>query len=647
MIGIDLGGTNIRAALVLADGRIAASRRIATRMELGVPSLLDRIERMCRNLTTDCGLNSAAIGLGIPGILNQDGSVRVSPNLQELCGVNLPRLLAERLNCPVHAVNDADGVAWGEASFGAGRDLNSMLVVTLGTGVGGGLILNRSLWSGSRQGVSGEIGHITVEAEGRLCGCGNRGCLETYASATGIVRSVKDTLNHGSRTTSLAGLDEDSLTAVAIAKAARNGDAVAIEAFELAARKLGQALAGAINLFNPDGIIFCGGLSNSLPLLKSTIEHELTQRSFVYNWHKTLLLRGELGDDAGILGVADLAGRSLGFSSSAAHSQLLLSTNGAHRPGSRRPSMTTRQEDLEARELYRLITFNSPEEIFDEVSELLTARLNKDDFALLTRCYTTAVHLYRGEWPGYQPCNTEYHNLFHATHTFLALARFIHGSYLEDAGFSSRRATIALCVAVFHDSGYLQEVGDTGSGAKYTREHVQRGIDLFYSLASEWRISAEELVTVEKFFFATDIAIPYEDLTFPDEECRRLAHLLDAADLITQMSDRTYLEKLLFLFHEFREAGLSLYSDENEMLRKTVDFYAMIEKRLSTIDRIVDSRVRAHFLYRNNLAVNPYQESMRRQKNYLTQILELTETEPISHLKRNGIVDKIRQRHQT
>src|SRR5512133_261126 len=167
MIGIDLGGTNIRGALVSPDGSIRRSLRIPTRMNLGVASLLDRLEKLCRQLTAESENPCAAVGIGIPGILDVNGAVRVSPNLPELNGVHLARLLGARLGCPVAAVNDADAIAWGEARYGAGEVLPSFIAVTLGTGVGGGLVLNRSLWRGAENGASCEIGHLTGETEAR------------------------------------------------------------------------------------------------------------------------------------------------------------------------------------------------------------------------------------------------------------------------------------------------------------------------------------------------------------------------------------------------------------------------------------------------------------------------------------------------
>lgn len=304
MIGIDLGGTNLRAARISEAGKILHRERFATRIDLGLPHLVDGLVTLCRSLSPP-GPRILPVGIGIPGIIDADGTIQVSPNLPQLNGINLAKVLRDRLDAPVLAVNDAAAIAWGEARFGAGQDFASLITVTLGTGIGGGIILARRIWSG-RDGYAGELGHLTVEPEGRSCGCGNRGCVETYASATGLVRSVREGLAAGGKS-SLAEVPVADLTAQSVAEAARYGDLLAQSAIELAARKLGQALAAALNLLNPEALIITGGMGASLPLLQPYLLDELTRRSFVFARHPVPVLPGALGDDAGLLGVADLA----------------------------------------------------------------------------------------------------------------------------------------------------------------------------------------------------------------------------------------------------------------------------------------------------------------------------------------------------
>lgn len=308
LVGIDLGGTNCRGALLFADGRIVSSRRLATRSEEGRDALIDRLAGLVHDLletAADLGGHPGVLGIGTPGVIAADGSVVTSPNLPSLNGIPLAERLRERLGLAVAVVNDANAIAWGEALFGAGRSLDSFLTVTLGTGVGGGLVLNRRLWTG-RDGAAGEVGHLMVEPEGRPCGCGSRGCLEQYASATGMVKTVRELLAAG-QASALCRLPDAALDSRQIAEAARKGDAVARLALEAAGRRLGQAFAGVANLLNLDGVVVTGGAGESLDLMRPALERELHSRAFAAPARRLRILRGEAGEDAGILGAALLA----------------------------------------------------------------------------------------------------------------------------------------------------------------------------------------------------------------------------------------------------------------------------------------------------------------------------------------------------
>jgi glucokinase len=199
-------------------------------------------------------------------------------------------------------VNDANAAAWGEFRHGSGRGLDPLLVVTLGTGVGGGLILQQQLWSGAA-GTAGEIGHLPVEGGGRLCGCGSRGCLETYASVSGIVRSVEESLSHGAAS-QLAGVTR--LDGAMIAKAAISGDRVALQAFELAGHMLGLALAGVVNLLSLRGVVITGGGSAGIDLLMPAIRTELQSRVHSAALAQLTVQCGLLGERAALLGAAEL-----------------------------------------------------------------------------------------------------------------------------------------------------------------------------------------------------------------------------------------------------------------------------------------------------------------------------------------------------
>ncbi len=313
VLGIDLGGTNCRGAVVDGAGEIGEIRRMPTRIEEGCQSFLQRLITFCEDFfqrEQAQGRQVTAIGMGTPGVIAADGTITFSPNLLPLNGLPLAAQLKNALGRSVTIVNDANAIAWGEALFGAGRDFASFLAVTLGTGVGGGLVINGRLWEGM-DGTAGEIGHFMVEPEGRVCGCGSRGCVEQYASASGIVRTVQEHLTAGEASV-LAGPDITKCTSHSIAFAARGGDPVAIAAFAEAGRRLGQVLAGVTNLLNLEGVVITGGASESLDLMLPALQEEIARRAFAVPAQRLRVVRGALGDNAGILGAARLAADRLG-----------------------------------------------------------------------------------------------------------------------------------------------------------------------------------------------------------------------------------------------------------------------------------------------------------------------------------------------
>lgn len=315
IVGIDLGGTNCRGALASPRGDLGEIRRMPTLIEEGLEPFLDRLLGFCRQFMAEAdsrGDRVAALGMGVPGVIAPDGFVTVSPNLSPLDGIPLAGLLREELGLPVTLVNDANAIAWGEALFGAGRLFSSFLTVTLGTGVGGGLVCGHTLWEGA-DGAAGEVGHIMVEPSGRSCGCGSRGCLEQYSSASGIVRTVEMGLASGA--VSLLA-QEKEITSHAVSVAARRGDLLALEAFREAGDRLGQVLAGVANLLNLEGVVITGGAAESLDLILPHLRRELLLRAFEVPARRLVVVKGELGDDAGILGAARLAFDRLSLSRS-------------------------------------------------------------------------------------------------------------------------------------------------------------------------------------------------------------------------------------------------------------------------------------------------------------------------------------------
>lgn len=309
-IGIDVGGTNLRFALVDGRGAIIERERYPTEIHLGKDTFLDRLFNGISELRkrgSAIGREIRAVGIGIPGLIAGSGLVLSSVNLDPIVGLNVREIVAQCTGLPVVAVNDANAAAYGEKRFGAGRAYRSLILLTLGTGVGSGLILDGKLWTGA-DGVAAEFGHATVEPDGIPCSCGNRGCLEQYASASALVRAALHALVQGERW-ALADRSPATFTAEVIASAARQGDSYALSLFETAGRYLGIAGATIVNLLNLEAIILAGGVAASFDLLADPMSKEMRNRAFEVPATRVRIVRGTLGDDAGILGAAALAGK--------------------------------------------------------------------------------------------------------------------------------------------------------------------------------------------------------------------------------------------------------------------------------------------------------------------------------------------------
>ena len=294
-IGIDVGGTNLRCAMVSREGVLLKRVSQPTDIAAGSASFLSRLLSLLDRLKAEAregGWRVAAVGLGVPGLISNDGVLSSCVNLLPLQGQNLAEVVSAGIGLPVVAMNDANASALGELRFGAGRPYRSSLMVTLGTGVGAGLVLDGRLWTGA-DGAAGEFGHVTVEPNGLLCGCGNRGCLEQYASATAIAACATRQPAAGR----ISG-------AAAVAARALEGDAESRAIFERAGRYLGIASAGVLNLLNLEAIILGGGVAESFELLAVPMRREILARAFAIPAARARVVRGELGDDAGVLGAA-------------------------------------------------------------------------------------------------------------------------------------------------------------------------------------------------------------------------------------------------------------------------------------------------------------------------------------------------------
>ena len=302
---IDLGGTHLRAALVDQDGNIVSRFKqktpIANDPDVIVQAIITAVNE-CQQ--SQGNRQVGAVSVVVPGTVNaEEGKIVKAPNVSALDEFNLCDALSSQLDLPALLENDANAAAVGEMWMGAARGSRTIVCVTLGTGVGGGIILAGKLWRGV-DGAAAEVGHMCVEPFGGVaCTCGSRGCLEVYASATAIVRMTKEASPRHSH----SNLNLDQLTSEAIYLAGKQGDKVALEVFHRMGIFLGIGIANLINILNPEMIVIGGGVANGWDLFEGDMHHQVAERAFPLLAARVKIVRAECGDDAGLLGAARLA----------------------------------------------------------------------------------------------------------------------------------------------------------------------------------------------------------------------------------------------------------------------------------------------------------------------------------------------------
>jgi len=302
---------------------------------------------------------------------------------------------------------------------------------------------------------------------------------------------------------------------------------------------------------------------------------------------------------------------------------------------------------MRIKKLSDYVRMDSPEAVLNEVQVILDLISHSFNFAPVSAAFKSTVNLYMGDFPGYRACNTEYHDLRHATDTFLAMTRLIHGAVAESEDFTDRQIVLGLIATLFHDAGYIQEEHDReGTGAKYTAKHVQLSMNFLERHGAELGLSNEEVTASRAMILCTDLAVDISTIiAFPSARIELLGKMLGTADLLAQMADRIYLEKLLFLYYEFREAGMGGYKSQIDFLQKTVGFYDYTDQRFETVLDGTNRFMISHFARRWNIKVNLYHEAIEKQKNYLKQILK-AQDDPRDHLKRSAIVHNIHDKYK-
>jgi glucokinase len=313
-IGIDVGGTKIAGATVDVYGKIQhRARRETPAQDVDATSaaITELVEELAQAAQSD-GRVVRAIGVAVAGFVDAGGTtVLFAPNIAWR-DAPLKQRLEESLGRPIVLENDANAAAWGEFCFGPARDFDDMVLLTLGTGVGGGIVNDGELVRGA-EGLAGEVGHLRMVPDGHRCGCGNKGCLEAYASGTALVREARDLVRGGSphagRLSDLCGGDADRLTGEMVTTAASDGDPAAIELLAEVGEWLGEGIASLVAVLDPGVVVVGGGVSEAGELIlapaRAALARQLTGRG---HRRQAGIVRAELGLDAGVIGVAALAG---------------------------------------------------------------------------------------------------------------------------------------------------------------------------------------------------------------------------------------------------------------------------------------------------------------------------------------------------
>ena len=283
-----------------------------------------------------------------------------------------------------------------------------------------------------------------------------------------------------------------------------------------------------------------------------------------------------------------------------------------------------------------------PQSVLDEVKTIILMMFPHFDFVQVDRVFTDIVRLFLGEYPGYSKCTTEYHDLKHTTDAFLAMARLMHGIMVGGKSITKEQVNLGLICSLMHDTGYIQTLDDdVGTGAKYTRIDSRRSIGFMEKYITSSGFPRENFRYFPQILMCTSLDKKVSEIGFRSQETELLGKILGTADLLGQMADRIYLEKLLFLYYEFREAGIIEYDSELDLLKKTDVFYAMTKKRLAVELDSLNEYMHYHFKVYWNMDRDFYMESIDKNKDYLNFLIGNHEKDYREHLTRGGVVKKL------
>lgn len=307
-IGIDVGGTNVKIALVDSDGKIGYSNTIPTRAEMGYEYTINNMKQAIRDLMTETKLSAKdieGIGFGLPGQVDfKSGIVRLITNIPGWVEIPLAKMIEDEFHIPTRIDNDVRCAALGELNFGAGKGCENLICITVGTGIGSGLIINGRLVRGASN-AAGEIGHIKLQMhDGPICGCGDTGCLEAFASGPSIVAMAEEYIMGGKSTKYREMANGGAITPFIVAEAAKAGDPVARRIFTRMGEYIGIGMTSVVNLLNPERIIVGGGVADAGDILLTPLKETIKKRAMKIAGETVQVVPAQLGNTAGVIGAS-------------------------------------------------------------------------------------------------------------------------------------------------------------------------------------------------------------------------------------------------------------------------------------------------------------------------------------------------------
>ena len=307
-IGVNIGGTNVKIAIVDLEGKIVYSNTTPTRAEMGYEAGVNNIKQAIKDLMQETGADNKtidAIGFGLPGQIDYKGGfVKNLPNIPGWVNIPLAKIIEEEFNIPTRLDNDVRCAALGELNFGAGKGCENLICITVGTGIGSGIVLNGKLVRGASN-AAGEIGHIKMSLnDGPLCGCGDYGCFEAYASGPSIVTMAKEYISGGKSAKYKEMATDGIITPYVVAQAALQGDSVSIQIFKQIGTIIGVGLSSVVNLLNPEKIIIGGGVADAGDILLEPIRKTILERAMPIQAGAVQIVPAQLANAAGVIGAS-------------------------------------------------------------------------------------------------------------------------------------------------------------------------------------------------------------------------------------------------------------------------------------------------------------------------------------------------------